>query len=1440
MRHAALVNFAAFLSLFLFNSNLFAFAGGDGTTDNPYQISTQADLEAVNDDLEASYLLVNDIDLSGTIYNHSVIGRLNYIFKGNFDGNGHVISNLLINTSESSTGATGFFRGIKGYDTEVKNLGLNNITILSNSYSYAGGFAGFVTFSTVSNCYVTGSFKDARLLGGFCGQANSSLISNCYVNGFVEGNPSSGDVLGFGGFCGWNDSSIIENCYFSGSVKNLINIYDFGGFCGKNKSGSFKNCYFDNLSGPQNGYATSLGILQMQESESFEGFDFAGVPEDGNADYWEIEEGYLPKLSWQKDAGPLPGDLPLTTLSGTGGTDDPFLINNYEDFDEFCNNGNLEYGCYSLTVDIDLAGKSFSRSPIDRVFWGTFDGNGNIISNMSIDAGGEDVNYLALFRYIAFGRIHELGIENVNISGGERSSYNSAISGYNYCGSISSCYSSGEIVLGGNASYIGGISGYNRGGLISDCYFNGIIVGGEFAKRLGGICGYNDSVIQNCYFLGSLTAGYGSVDTGAICGYNWSDNVKDCYYHVFAGFGYDCGTPLIGLQMQDRSSYDGFDFAAVVYDGHEEIWDTVEGHCPKLVWQSGNGPVAPSDPQTSLTGSGAKDDPFIIADYVDLMEFAENEQLIGGYYLLVSDIDLGGIVFDDSVIDRYFAGQFDGAFHDIKNMNVKTADDTVAAGFFAGNNGRIQRLGVVDYMIDASGIRSSKDSVGGLAACNSGVVRECFTDGSIINTFGSTGGLCGSNFGEIGYSYSESIIEGKADIGCFVGVDGGFIHDCYSGGSITLDSLYPNSYNVGGFCGNKRGGNFIRDCYSTAAVINFDKPSYVGFIGDDDWVFDSFWDVETSGVGEAGDIYGGLIGLSTEQMQTQSSFEPAFEFADFNTGKIGWYMPEDSYPLLYWQNSEASLMPDVSGINIDDAQVVLQGTGFIIGEVKYVDSMTVPVDAVAGISVIMGGYVDRAVPIDLFVSTGITGKGTETEPFAVACRADLDMVNRDLTANYIQTADIIIENGFIYRHTVIAICEDEEDVGFSGKYDGRDCVIYNLIINGDKFAGLFGKVDVGGYVCNLNLTNASIDNLNVSSSRDVCGSIVGLNYGSIVDCSFDGLMPGSFNCGGICGTNYGLILSCHARGIISSRYSTGGVCAQNAGTILTSSAECEVHGEEEVGGFCGYNAGDIDSCCSNSKVKAQRGSGGGFCGRNQGNITNSYSLGAVEGESTIGGFCGENDGYISQSYSATSAPGEDDSDMGGFTGSGHEVMSCFWDIEVSGIETSDSGDGKTTAQMQNTGTFLDAGWDYVGESGNGEFDVWYQRAGDYPRLHWQARGGDLNCDGFLNDDDYSLFLRDWGVSSTATFRSYSDLNYDGVSDNQDLAILSRSWTQWSTPLSDINGDGIIDIEDFWLLTDNWLAVFSGGEALAADINGDGFVDMADLGMFANAWRDMIE
>ena len=135
---------------------------------------------------------------------------------------------------------------------------------------------------------------------------------------------------------------------------------------------------------------------------------------------------------------------------------------------------------------------------------------------------------------------------------------------------------------------------------------------------------------------------------------------------------------------------------------------------------------------------------------------------------------------------------------------------------------------------------------------------------------------------------------------------------------------------------------------------------------------------------------------------------------------------------------------------------------------------------------------------------------------------------------------------------------------------------------------------------------------------------------------------------------------------------------------------------------------------------------GGLVGSNGGIITQCYSTGAVSGNRRAGGLVGHNSGYVIYCYSTGAISGSSSTTIGGLIGHDYDyshqrVTLSFWDIHTSGQTTSAGGIGKTTAEMQTSGTFLEAGWDFVDETANGTEDIWWILEGqDYPRLWWEA------------------------------------------------------------------------------------------------------------------------
>jgi hypothetical protein len=241
------------------------------------------------------------------------------------------------------------------------------------------------------------------------------------------------------------------------------------------------------------------------------------------------------------------------------------------------------------------------------------------------------------------------------------------------------------------------------------------------------------------------------------------------------------------------------------------------------------------------------------------------------------------------------------------------------------------------------------------------------------------------------------------------------------------------------------------------------------------------------------------------------------------------------------------------------------------------------------------------------------------------------------------------------------------DDPFTGTFDGQRYEIRDLFINrpDEFFVGLFGIVAEGGVIKNVGVVNADV--------------------------------TGNTHVSGLAGGNMGTV---------SNSYSTGSVT-----------------GVEWVGSLVGFNnqEGTVSNSYFTGNVTGDVGVGG-LAGGNVGTVSNSYSTGSVTGWEGVGGLLGASSGTVSNSYSTGSVTGNDD--VGGLVGYYEGTMSnSFWDKETSGIEVSDGGTGKTTAEMQNIATFSGAVWDIIAVVDPGEpnpTSIWNIVDGEtYPFLSWE-------------------------------------------------------------------------------------------------------------------------
>ena len=389
------------------------------------------------------------------------------------------------------------------------------------------------------------------------------------------------------------------------------------------------------------------------------------------------------------------------------------------------------------------------------------------------------------------------------------------------------------------------------------------------------------------------------------------------------------------------------------------------------------------------------------------------------------------------------------------------------------------------------------------------------------------------------------------------------------------------------------------------------------------------------------------------------------------------------------------------------------------------------------------------------------GDGTEGAPYQIADWNHLNNVR-----NYLDSCFILVNNldlsSIGYTELASATANGgkgwlpigTENDAFAGSLDGQGYELRDLFINrpDEDGVGLFGAVDVGGVIENVEIVDADV------TGDDGVGILVGAGGCSVSNSSSTGHVTGGDGVGGLMGVNYGNISDCYSTASLTAGNNTvalGGLVGLNEGDVSNSYAIGSVDGFSWVGGLVGWNSGTIDNCCFTGSVTAEEQVVGGLAGENDldGTVTNSYSTSNVAGNGSVGGLVGWNRGTLDSSYATGSVTGSndyvgglvgengdyatiDDSyatgsvtgnvSVGGLVGSNYGTVSnSFWDTQTSGQGTSDGGTGKTTAQMKYFTTFSDAGWDIVTVANSSTRNISYiwnivdPGPVTYPFLSWQ-------------------------------------------------------------------------------------------------------------------------
>ena len=240
-----------------------AYAGGDGTPENPYQIATAEQLALLAQETNESpdgntncYVLTADLCMNGskgmlwtpigTVY-ASFANPVNphvepaNPFKGIFEGNNHVISDLYADNKD----AMGLFGC--AVRAVVQNLRIEESSMTQGAY--VGTVVGMAVNTNISNCVVDGVVEAyGNRVGGIVGSFSAEGIGNdtVFIRNCTNNAPVTAGVFDLGGIAGHtemeNGHVLIDHCVNNGEIGDMWNTSTAGGMVGQ---GSFviRHCH---------------------------------------------------------------------------------------------------------------------------------------------------------------------------------------------------------------------------------------------------------------------------------------------------------------------------------------------------------------------------------------------------------------------------------------------------------------------------------------------------------------------------------------------------------------------------------------------------------------------------------------------------------------------------------------------------------------------------------------------------------------------------------------------------------------------------------------------------------------------------------------------------------------------------------------------------------------------------------------------------------------------------------------------------------------------------------------------------------------------------------------------------------------------------------------------------------------------------------------------
>ena len=559
------------------------FSGGSGTKEDPYRISSVADLNQLANDVnggntyELTYFkLTNDIsydpkqltiDNDGDGNNDSnftPIGTASS-FNGVFDGLGYTISGIVIANSSRAA----LFGQISYWG---KVIGVTLADAIIEGSLFVGGIVGD-NGGTVIGCKVLNSVELKSKancyqpsVGGIAGR-NGASIQVCVSSAILTHGEGVTGTPSYGGITGLNDGSLYHNLALGVVLPDLTK--NVGAICGSLSSNNpicnnnfYLNCKLGEtvkssdfgvngsditedggamcaytISG-NNPVNVSFGDEKKGTGPNIAGYE-SGIIYDGQLytssgrtvtlalDYGNIEEGYIAEYQYEDVKLTADGDCWLLDMPAKDISISGSLVNVWGVSVD--NDGSTADKAFTITTTsgLNLLAKRVNggKDYADKYF--------KIGSDIEYTTNGTKTNYTPIGydsdgnRFLGHfdGKGYTISGICINNEGLEQS-----LLGYALFGAIGDGATVENIVLS-EASVIGeagcaGIVGYNIGGTIQNCHVDSeVVIQASVGESYGhgGIVGYNQGVVEGCTSAATLSVPdglKGCKDFGGIAGLN--------------------------------------------------------------------------------------------------------------------------------------------------------------------------------------------------------------------------------------------------------------------------------------------------------------------------------------------------------------------------------------------------------------------------------------------------------------------------------------------------------------------------------------------------------------------------------------------------------------------------------------------------------------------------------------------------------------------------------------------------------------------------------------------------------------------------------------------------------------------------------------------------------------------------------------------------------